>query len=443
LDILRAGVFNLGFIALSRCEEALSYLDWWKQRLYDQCVVDLSRGLFLDQRWTDFAPCFISRVLVLRDPAYNVAYWNLHERQVTETEGRFLVNGSPLRFFHFSGFDPNNPDRLSKHQNRFSVDDLPAVKELTQQYSRLLYAYGYDACHQWPYAYQCFENGISIPDVGRPILQERPSLEETVADPFSEEGFRSFVGIWNEPLARPANGGQVITRLAHRLYRTRPNLQAGSPAVFGDSCQGFVRRLAQTAGQEQVLPEVFFVPLRDNACSAGGRPPVAAPFEADLPGITRLAVQIYDRRPDVQSRFPDPAGADALSYLAWLLSYGKRHYGLSEVYLSGLRREWRKQINELPTLWGRLRYRALLRGYVVASLAPLVARMVKLPLRLVQRIARPAPAYSDIHSAHVSPVAVPEPSQGVTALQTHDFQVKNPTDLTQLENQFPPGGGRR
>ena len=61
--------------------------------------------MFTDQRWVDFAPSFFDH-FILKDPTYNVAYWNLHERDLEWTDGRYLVNGQPLTFFHFSGFVP-------------------------------------------------------------------------------------------------------------------------------------------------------------------------------------------------------------------------------------------------------------------------------------------------------------------------------------------------
>ena len=49
-----AGVFNLGFIAVSR--DAASFLAWWSERLRRECRVAVAQGLFVDQRWLDFVP---------------------------------------------------------------------------------------------------------------------------------------------------------------------------------------------------------------------------------------------------------------------------------------------------------------------------------------------------------------------------------------------------
>src|SRR4051812_41313168 len=51
--ILRAGIYNLGFIGLAQGPDLLKLLRWWQQKLLKDCVVDISRGLFVDQRWID------------------------------------------------------------------------------------------------------------------------------------------------------------------------------------------------------------------------------------------------------------------------------------------------------------------------------------------------------------------------------------------------------
>jgi hypothetical protein len=56
LDILRAGAYNLGFIALRANAESRRLIKWWQEKLIDHCYVDLNRGLFTDQRWLDLIP---------------------------------------------------------------------------------------------------------------------------------------------------------------------------------------------------------------------------------------------------------------------------------------------------------------------------------------------------------------------------------------------------
>ena len=48
--ILHAGIFNLGFVAVSR---SARLLDWWCARLRRDCIVDVTNARFVDQRWVD------------------------------------------------------------------------------------------------------------------------------------------------------------------------------------------------------------------------------------------------------------------------------------------------------------------------------------------------------------------------------------------------------
>ncbi|MEO2033067.1 MAG: glycosyl transferase [Planctomycetaceae bacterium] len=124
--LMVCGTFNLGFIAMRRSPLSHSFVRWWKQKLERDCVVDLQRGLFTDQKWVEFAPCFCERVEIVRHPGWNVAYWNLPTRHVVQTGDRFTVDGQPLVFFHFSGYDPDRGE-FSRHQDRYTMSSIPTA----------------------------------------------------------------------------------------------------------------------------------------------------------------------------------------------------------------------------------------------------------------------------------------------------------------------------
>ena len=142
--IMQAGMFNLGFICVGAA--AMPMLDWWHERMRTDAVVDLQRALFTDQRWIDWVPSLYAPT-VERDPGLNVAYWNIHERPLTvDAAGVVHAAGVPIRFFHFSGFDPDVPWRLSKHagphpRGRLSAD--PVLADLCADYAALLDAQGF------------------------------------------------------------------------------------------------------------------------------------------------------------------------------------------------------------------------------------------------------------------------------------------------------------
>ena len=114
-DILQAGFYNLGFC--SARPTALPFLSWWSGRLQFDCLLNPAMGYFTDQRILDFAT-LRAKVQTLVAPGCNVAYWNLHERNVILDQGEWKITyaGSvhPLYFFHFSGFQLDRSASLSR-----------------------------------------------------------------------------------------------------------------------------------------------------------------------------------------------------------------------------------------------------------------------------------------------------------------------------------------
>jgi glycosyltransferase involved in cell wall biosynthesis len=368
IDILRAGTYNLGFIGVRRSAESAAFLSWWRQKLYDRCVVDVARGLFVDQKWIDLVPGMFDGVSIVRDPGYNVAYWNLGHRVLSRSESGYEVAGSPLSFFHFSGYDPSQPEKLSRHQNRFLVQDLPeATQQLLLAYRDELLAAEYLTCQKWPYSFATFHNGVPIPDMGRPLHHEVPELVGSIEDPFSDEGFEAFVDVWNGPVEEGEGARSGISRLAYRIYSARADLQSGMPDIFGDNYSD----------------DAFLATIRDavRACQDyrdGGvrsERPALRPFHTDpLPAsegsdfrLTRLAAAIYQSRPELHRAFPDPYGRDRVRFLIWLLTYGRKEHQLSALQTAPIERQWRAVMSALPGPASRVRAELTRRG-MAASL---------------------------------------------------------------------------
>src|SRR3984885_3796175 len=66
--LLIDGVFNLGFIALSRAAETDRFLDWWEHRCLTLGYNERWAGLFVDQKWINLVPCYFDSVHVLKHP---------------------------------------------------------------------------------------------------------------------------------------------------------------------------------------------------------------------------------------------------------------------------------------------------------------------------------------------------------------------------------------
>ncbi|UCH34628.1 MAG: glycosyltransferase [Armatimonadota bacterium] len=259
-DILRAGAYNLGFIGLARAPVTIPLLRWWQDKLYRECLVDFDAGLFTDQRWMDLVPGMFEGVRVIRDPGYDVAYWNLQHQRIERRDGEYAVNGEPLRFFHFSGFNPANRDAISKHQDRYRLHDVPCLPELFDDYESDLKRHGYEDVKQWPYAFATFDDGCTIPKIARDLYREMRDDAERFGDPFRTDA-DSFYAWLNEPAEGAGRGEPVITNLALALWRRRIDLQQAYPYPPGKDREGLAVWLAAAGAQEYELDARFVAAL--------------------------------------------------------------------------------------------------------------------------------------------------------------------------------------
>ena len=78
-NLLLSGTYNLGFIAVGDTE-ARRDARLVERPARTDAYVDVDHGFFTDQRFIDFVPSLFEPHLV-KDPSWNVAYWNLATRR--------------------------------------------------------------------------------------------------------------------------------------------------------------------------------------------------------------------------------------------------------------------------------------------------------------------------------------------------------------------------
>ncbi|HEX4780402.1 MAG TPA: glycosyltransferase family 4 protein [Usitatibacter sp.] len=356
LTILQSGTYNLGFIGLKRGESSRRMLEWWSSKLYRDCVVDIPRGLFVDQKWIDLVPGFFPDHRIVHDPGCNAAYWNLHERPLAREEGKWTVGGAPLAFFHFSGYVPFLPASLSKHQDRHELRDMPLLRSLTDAYAAALIANGYEASSRFPYAFARLANGVRIPlELVRDAMQWAAHAGVPTPCPVSDpEAFCRWLMSRNVMPQCPGVGV-----LFHFLLARRGDVVQAYPAALHDSRDQGFREWIRTSGvREYVLADLLayendaaiddpvadlFGKLRDAgrgdilarhedrwtdgaALAALGRwvsgsagrqlrldARHAQALARAVPAVTRI-LNLYFLRGDLQARFPFPDGA----FASWL-----------------------------------------------------------------------------------------------------------------------------
>lgn len=365
-DLLRAGIYNLGFVGIAFNPRTLDFLDWWGRRLHQYCLGRLDKGLFVDQKWMDLAPALLERAEIIHDPGLNVAYWNLAHRRPRFQDGRWLVSGEPLRFFHFSGFNPRSIEAVSKHQNRFALSDLPQLRPLFEGYAERLENEGYSEFIRLEYGYRVFSDGTPIPECAKRALQGIDPHGERWEDPFdaaSPEGLPAW-------LSKPALRNLGLPKVALCLWDSEPELQRSYPldsragvlafAVWilntGGRLHGIDQRFLQAlavslnALPESLLSEASNAARADLKSVLTSSQPAAAlarwisglgdsaeiwlHTDAGLddsfsgPLVNRLAMAIHMARLDLAQIYPQPLGRSRRDYAVWFVTHARLEYRL-------------------------------------------------------------------------------------------------------------------
>jgi FkbM family methyltransferase len=178
---LRHGIYNLGFLGVRNVPEARRFTDWWAQRLYYFCREALDMHLWTDQKWINHVPVFFEQVHVVKSPRFNVAPWNITTRKVEGNfETGFTVNGEPLAFYHFTGFDSGAHKIMA---TKYAPGNS-AVESLIRWYEQANHGDPDGRARIAPWAYATFENGEPITELHRSIYRMRKDLQEAYPNPF-------------------------------------------------------------------------------------------------------------------------------------------------------------------------------------------------------------------------------------------------------------------
>jgi len=236
IGIMRAGIYNLGFLGVHACREAESILAWWARRLQYQCISAQEDGIFVDQKFMDLVPGFSDRVHILRDPTVNVAYWNLTQRTLSFECDTWKVDGRPLGFYHFSGFDPAKMDRLSKHTEAFRGSAIsPVLGRLLQQYAEKLRANNHRGISTGLYAYGRFASGTPVPRIARKMFRDRHIT-------WSGDPFENYEAYLHAPMPGQWMGSSsaIVTNLMGYLHAQEPWLRHSFDLSQAAGVKGFV-----------------------------------------------------------------------------------------------------------------------------------------------------------------------------------------------------------
>jgi glycosyltransferase involved in cell wall biosynthesis len=284
-DIMASGTFNLGFIAVKNSQQSYEFLLWWNENLIFDCISDVEKNLFTDQRWIDFVPSYYS-FSVIREYGYNVAYWNLHEREITKVGTGYFANTSPLRFFHFSGYSPNKPWILSKHvadKPRVVISSNPLLKELAENYGKSAVEYGWGTNSSLTYGYSKLNEQITLTAANRKRYRQ-DVMEATKGNcefpPHANDPHETVLAWLNRQI--PESGRLNVSLFD--VWKGQPDLQAAFPFALGKDAKRFVWWAQKYGIGEEKINEL--------AIKIYDTPMQAAKSSNELPVAKKLGVNV-------------------------------------------------------------------------------------------------------------------------------------------------------
>ncbi len=241
---LRNGVYNLGFLAVRMSEQGNRFIDWWADRLRQFCYDEVPSGLFTDQRWVDLAPAFFDDIAIVRDPQYNVATWNLtHRRATGHAPYDIQINGCPLVFYHFSGFDGGAQKIMLERYGAHS----PVLFEFRKWYIARCEEFGQSTLSKVPCVYCTFGNGERITDAHRLLYRGRDDLMRAFPNPYETSDPKGSYLHWYQAHVTPGNEAGV-PRAEPPPFKELLRAHTPQPAIrLVRSARKAFRRLSRSA----------------------------------------------------------------------------------------------------------------------------------------------------------------------------------------------------
>jgi hypothetical protein len=277
-DLRRVGRFGAALVALGSGAASVEMASWWSRRLR-RSALSLTPGAAGGgqarralSRWIDLAPSVFAGVSLLQDPGSALSYWNLHERRLEHDSAGFTVDGRPLRFAYFEGFDPSRPFLLNADEDRIRTSENTALGELCASYAgRLLDAGWRDLYHRSDVGRR-LPNGILFDDRLSHLLAEAADNGEAPDDVFTEAGAAQFTRWLEGP--GPYGAASGVNRYLYELYRRRDDLRTVYPDLDGPDGDGFMGWAFEFGVEEMGIPERFLPTestprLRDPSRAAG------------------------------------------------------------------------------------------------------------------------------------------------------------------------------
>lgn len=193
---LFVGIYNFGFVAFKKTQKTLLILDWWENRLSDQCYGDKQDALHTDQRWGDFLPVYLTEELfIAKSLGYNLAPWNLFEREIYLEDNNYKVRNrlintddQDLIFVHFAGYDPTDLNLIHKDFRNLTIKKYPDYSIVRNLYNDVLETYSFKTKRLATYGFSQYSDGSFIREYHRRLYRSLVENGNIYEDPFDSNG---------------------------------------------------------------------------------------------------------------------------------------------------------------------------------------------------------------------------------------------------------------
>jgi hypothetical protein len=249
-ELLRAGTYSGALVGVG--SGAGPYLQWMAERTARDCLRAPERGLFYSQTWLGLVPALFDHH-VLRDEGINVQVHGLGTRDLDWQGDVPRLGSTPVRLFHFAGYDPSSPERLCRYDEdeRSSLERRPGLRRLCDRYAVLLREAGWPAVFESPW--RALPSGEVVDELIRSLYRaellaaERGEQPEP-PDPFDERD-PDALRRWLTAPPTPGSGARA-SRYLLALHAARADLRADYPRVPGADEPALVAWAAGKAGTE-------------------------------------------------------------------------------------------------------------------------------------------------------------------------------------------------
>jgi len=248
----RPGVFDLGFLAVDA--SARSFLRHWIDRTRRESQrPDTSAPA--EPRWVDLAiNAFPAHQI--RDPGFNVGYWNLHARHIADRDGQLTVDGHPVTFVHFRGFTPEQPYVLAPDAG-LAMSERPDLAALYARYAADLRAAGLIPDQPSTYRFARLGGGTPLDHTMRAVYRAelaraRGGEAPPPPNPFDGNG-DAFLAWLNEPVAPQSQ--PIVSRYLSQRWRAEDGHTSMYFELVGETAERYLDWCAR-ASDDDIPPSL-------------------------------------------------------------------------------------------------------------------------------------------------------------------------------------------